>query len=96
VANSSHLVRDTFDDEADDYVMAALLLTMGAALPAWADDAGNCSWPVPGTAPNFNPAFVATCRRLADQGNATAQTMKRIPFTLVVSCREVAASPNRW
>jgi hypothetical protein len=50
MANSSHLVRETFDDEADDYVMAALLLTMGAALPAWADDAGNCSWPVPGTA----------------------------------------------
>src|SRR5690242_20135668 len=40
----------------------ALLLVIGAAMPAYSDDAGDCS-----------TAGVAACRRLADQGNAAAQ-----------------------
>jgi TPR repeat protein len=49
-------------------LMAALLLAMGAALPASADDAADC---------NRNhiklARVVAACRRLADQGDAEAQ-----------------------
>jgi Sel1 repeat len=48
-------------------VMAALLLAMGAALPARADDAADCSWP-----PKTDRARPA-CQRLADQGHAWAQ-----------------------
>jgi TPR repeat protein len=53
--------------------MVALLLTMGATLPAWSDDAEDC-----GNAETLlktNPdTAVSACRRRADQGNAAAQS----------------------
>jgi TPR repeat protein len=51
---------------------AALLLAMGVALPAWAGDAEDCGKAA--TLVQTDPArVVATCRRLAKQGNAVAQ-----------------------
>jgi uncharacterized protein len=52
--------------------VAALLLTMSAALPAWADDAADCAnaWVLSKT---DSARAVASCHRLADQGIATAQ-----------------------
>ena len=53
-------------------VMAALLLVMGVALPAWADNAGDCSSE---TLLKTNPAWVVSvCRRLADTGVPQAQS----------------------
>jgi hypothetical protein len=55
------------------WIMAAtLLLAMGGALPAWADDAADCSNAK--TLMTTNPdRAVSACRRLADQGVAGAQ-----------------------
>ena len=53
-------------------IMAALLLAMGAALPAWADDAADCG--SAGTLLKTDPdRAVSACRLLADQGYAGAQ-----------------------
>jgi uncharacterized protein len=53
-------------------VMAALLLAMGAALPAWGDDAGDCN--SAGTLLKTAPdRAVSACRHLANKGNAGAQ-----------------------
>jgi hypothetical protein len=54
-------------------IMAALLLTMGAALPeAWAGDVEDCKNAL--TLARTEPArAVAACRRLADQGDARSQ-----------------------
>jgi uncharacterized protein len=52
--------------------MAALLLVMSATMPAWADDAADCSNAK--TLMTTNPdRAVSACRRLADQGVAGAQ-----------------------
>ena len=61
-------------------IMAALLLAIGAALPAWADDAADCRDSGEVLIKN-DPARVASaCRRLADQGNAFAQVMLGITY----------------
>ena len=53
-------------------VMAALLLAMGAALPAQADDIRDCS--SAGTLLKTDPdRAVSACRHLADKGDAGAQ-----------------------
>src|SRR5664279_4858460 len=67
---------DRRDSQGDDgmrglTVLAALLLAMAAALPAWAGDAQNCDISV---LIKTEPArVVAACRRLADHGVVWAQ-----------------------
>ncbi len=51
--------------------MLALLLTAGAALPSWADDAEDCS--SASLLKTDTARVVSACRRLADQGNASAE-----------------------
>jgi len=54
-------------------IVAALLLAMGAALAAWAGDREDCV-SNGDTLVKTEPArVVAACRRLADQGNSSAQ-----------------------
>src|SRR5690348_3075964 len=50
---------------------AVLLLVMGAAMPTWAGDAADCHNYQSGVEP---ARAAAACRRLADGGNAAAQT----------------------
>ena len=55
--------------------MAALILPVGAALPAWAGDREDCSWPEPAgallkTAPD---RLALACRRQAERRDAYAQ-----------------------
>ena len=54
------------------FVMASLLLAMGAAMPAWAGDAEDClnAEALVKTEPT---RAVAACRRLADQGDPRAE-----------------------
>jgi TPR repeat protein len=52
-------------------IMTALMLTMGTALPAWADDAADCGPAMLNTSPD---RALSACRRLADQGDAQGQT----------------------
>ena len=56
-------------------VLAALMLAMGAALPAWAADSEDCSWPEPAvTLLRTDPdRLVFACRRQAEQNDAYAQ-----------------------
>jgi len=53
-------------------ILAALLLTMGAALPAWADDVGDCN-SARALLKTDPDRAVSACRHLADQGYADAQ-----------------------
>ena len=50
--------------------IAAFLLTIYATTPAWADDVGDCTETLLKTDPD---RVVGACRRLAEQGNASAQ-----------------------
>ena len=56
-------------------LFALLLLAVCMALPAWAGDGEDCSWPEPAdTLLKTNPErLVSACRRLADQGNVNGQ-----------------------
>ena len=56
-------------------LFAVLLLAVCMALPAWAGDGEDCSWPEPAdTLLKTNPErLMSACRRLADQGNVNGQ-----------------------
>jgi len=54
-------------------LIIALLLTMGAMIPAWADDRADCLDPGVALIKTEPAKVVSACRRLADQGSAPAQ-----------------------
>src|SRR5260221_10125051 len=56
-------------------LMAALIVPIGTAAPAWAGDAEDCSWPEPAQALlKSDPArLVLACRRQAERRDAYAQ-----------------------
>jgi uncharacterized protein len=75
--------------------MAALLLAMGAAVPARADDVGDCS--SAGTLLKTDPdRAVSACRHLADKGDAGAQGNLGLMYYLGQAVPQDYAGAAKW
>jgi len=78
-------------------VVAALLLAMGAAMPAWAGDRDDCRGPEPTTLLKTDPVRVATaCRKLAEMGNAMGQSRLGVLYATGQGVPQDDAEAAKW
>ena len=77
-------------------VVAALLLTMGSALPAWADDAADCADPGDVLTKSDPARVLAACHRLADKGYASAQFNLAYMYRAGLGVSRDYAEAMRW